>query len=266
MTENSIVTSSELHNTLSQIIYVSAASEHFRLEQLPTLIEKAQKKNARLSVTGLLTYSDGCFFQVLEGEKETVNALYEEISEDPRHASVVTIFNEPIARRSFSDWDMHFAAMSPRVQQELGSDLRDFVENHQSSREVGRGRAEKLVAAFEAGKWRVPLLSSSEESLDHSPFPEFSMAFQPIVDVVARKVHSHEALIRGPQGQPAFSILDSIDVEHKAEFDLLIRNRAVQMAADLELGTALNLNFLPSAALCLNPPKHGFRACAAGDH
>ncbi|MFN2287761.1 MAG: EAL domain-containing protein [Chromatocurvus sp.] len=59
-----------------------------------------------------------------------------------------------------------------------------------------------------------------------------------------------------------------MDVDQRAAFDLLIRNKAVQMAADLELGTALNLNFLPSAALnpetslCLTieAAEHGFPA------
>lgn len=249
MTNESFGTSEALENCLSHIIYASVASEKFQLHELPALIEKAQRKNAGLSITGVLTYSDGCFFQVIEGEKDKLNGLYEEIRSDSRHGNIVTIANEPIARRSFSDWNLRFADMSSVELQEMDSDLREFIEGHQSLREIGKGRAKKLVAAFEAGRWRMPDVSADPESRSDSPFADFSMSFQPIVDVLTRKVYSHEALVRGPAGEPAYTVLNAIPTEQKAAFDLAARNRAVRIASELGLGTALNLNYMPGAAI-----------------
>ena len=39
----------------------------------------------------------------------------------------------------------------------------------------------------------------------------FSMAFQPIVDVETETVFAYEALVRGPEGQSAASVLGPVD-------------------------------------------------------
>lgn len=46
-----------------------------------------------------------------------------------------------------------------------------------------------------------------------------TMAFQPIVDVEAKKVFAHEALVRGVNGESAGQILDSVTDETRYGFD-----------------------------------------------
>ena len=48
---------------------------------------------------------------------------------------------------------------------------------------------------------------------------EFSFAFQPIVDVNKRTVLSHEALVRGLNGEGAISILSRVTDENRYQFD-----------------------------------------------
>lgn len=84
--------------------------------------------------------------------------------------------------------------------------------------------------------------------------PDFSLAFQPIVDAPARSVVSCEALIRGPAGEPAWQVLQSVPAAHAHRFDQRIREQAIDLAAQLGLGCQLNLNFLPqSLDSCLDP-------------
>ena len=83
----------------------------------------------------------------------------------------------------------------------------------------------------------------------HAPFP-FSMAFQPIVDVEKRRVFAYEALVRGPEGQSAASVLDQVTAENRYRFDQTCRVTAITLAQRLGLtqaGALLSINFMPGA-------------------
>ena len=76
---------------------------------------------------------------------------------------------------------------------------------------------------------------------------DFTMAFQPIVDIVARSVHGYEALVRGPNGESAGLILGKITSENRYAFDQACRVKAIQQASALGLDCRLSINFLPNA-------------------
>ncbi len=79
---------------------------------------------------------------------------------------------------------------------------------------------------------------------------EFTMAFQPIVDVVDGRVWGYEAFVRGVAGEPASHVLDQIGPGDIYRFDQACRVRAIEIAGPLlacEEGTRLSINFLPGA-------------------
>jgi EAL domain-containing protein (putative c-di-GMP-specific phosphodiesterase class I) len=75
----------------------------------------------------------------------------------------------------------------------------------------------------------------------------FSYAFQPIVDVAARHIFAHEALVRGPEGQPAPSVLSQVNEENRYRFDQACRVKAIKSAAALGMAGMLSINFMPNA-------------------
>lgn len=78
----------------------------------------------------------------------------------------------------------------------------------------------------------------------------FSMAFQPIVDVERRKVFAHEALVRGPKGEGAGSVLSAVDEGNRYAFDQQCRVKAIELASGLDLTASdarLSINFMPNA-------------------
>jgi EAL domain-containing protein (putative c-di-GMP-specific phosphodiesterase class I) len=77
-------------------------------------------------------------------------------------------------------------------------------------------------------------------------FP-FSMAFQPIVDIVEQRIDGFEALVRGPAGEGAAEVLAKVTAENRYAFDQACRVRAIDLAARLGLNRRLNINFLPNA-------------------
>ncbi|SDD65853.1 EAL domain, c-di-GMP-specific phosphodiesterase class I (or its enzymatically inactive variant) [Paracidovorax valerianellae] len=76
---------------------------------------------------------------------------------------------------------------------------------------------------------------------------EFTMAFQPIVDVRDRSVYAYEALVRGLDGSSAQSILDQVTEQNLYAFDQACRVKAVELAASLGMSCRLSINFLPNA-------------------
>ncbi|MEG3168530.1 EAL domain-containing protein [Sphingomonas sp. LB3N6] len=76
------------------------------------------------------------------------------------------------------------------------------------------------------------------------------MAFQPIVDVETETVFAYEALVRGPEGQSAASVLGQVDGENLYAFDQQCRVRAIEASVNaglLDTPARLSINFLPNA-------------------
>lgn len=77
-----------------------------------------------------------------------------------------------------------------------------------------------------------------------------SMAFQPIVDLATGSPYAYEALVRGPGGEGAASVLSQVTDDTRYAFDQQCRVSAIQWASRLELasrGAKLSINFLPNA-------------------
>ena len=78
----------------------------------------------------------------------------------------------------------------------------------------------------------------------------FSMAFQPIVDVKAGTVMAFEALVRGPQGEPAETVLRHTLHNNRYSIDQRCREKAIAVSATLgilETAANLSVNFYPNA-------------------
>ena len=80
------------------------------------------------------------------------------------------------------------------------------------------------------------------------PF-EIKMAFQPIVDLSAGRVWGYEALVRGVNGESAFSILNQVTEDVRYRFDQAARVLAIETAGKLfgRDDLRLSINFMPNA-------------------
>lgn len=80
---------------------------------------------------------------------------------------------------------------------------------------------------------------------------QFTMAFQPIVDVRTQQPFAFEALVRGTQGESAYSILSQVNDANRYRFDQACRVKAIELAAKAGLldipDCLLSINFLPNA-------------------
>lgn len=82
------------------------------------------------------------------------------------------------------------------------------------------------------------------------PF-EFTMAFQPIMDLELDRPFAYEALVRGVDGESAGTVLSWVDDSNRYRFDQACRVKAIELASRLGLasmpGCRLSINFLPNA-------------------
>lgn len=76
---------------------------------------------------------------------------------------------------------------------------------------------------------------------------EFSMAFQPIVNIRTREVYAYEALVRGPNSESAVEVFSHVDDSNRYRFDQSCRVKAVRLAAALDMQAMLSINFMPNA-------------------
>ncbi|MGU3494193.1 EAL domain-containing protein [Xanthobacteraceae bacterium A53D] len=76
------------------------------------------------------------------------------------------------------------------------------------------------------------------------------MAFQPILDLRVRRPWAYEALVRGPDGEPASDVFTKVTPENLYSFDQKCRVAAIKAAVAagiLETDASLSINFLPNA-------------------
>lgn len=78
---------------------------------------------------------------------------------------------------------------------------------------------------------------------------DFTMAFQPIVDIRDGSVFGYEALVRGLDGSDARSVLSKVTSENRFAFDQQCRSKAVRLAGALGIRSMLSINFMPNAVL-----------------
>lgn len=101
-----------------------------------------------------------------------------------------------------------------------------------------------------------------------APFP-FSMAFQPVVDLANSRIYAYEALVRGPRGESAGSVLAKVTPANRYAFDQSCRVKAIELASRLGMqasGANLSINFMPGAMYkpenCVRATLAAARRCA----
>ncbi len=82
------------------------------------------------------------------------------------------------------------------------------------------------------------------------PHIPFSMAFQPIVDLKDGGIFAYEALARGPNGEPAATVLDHTLHNNRYSIDQRCREKAIAVSSTLGILSThadLSVNFYPNA-------------------
>jgi Sensors of blue-light using FAD len=140
---------------LIMLSYTSIASHLMAHDELIQLLHQARENNHNRGITGMLLYMEGCFFQVLEGDRAVLEALYVKIGQDKRHHHVIKLLEESITTRGFDAWSMGYRHVTREdLVHETG--LTDFLDKEESGFDgMHSEHARALISAFRQGRWQT---------------------------------------------------------------------------------------------------------------
>ena len=78
------------------VAYVSNLSASVSNKEIDRILSQAEQYNNQNDLTGLLIFSEGNFFQLIEGERNKVEGLYSKIVKDSRHGNVIKFVEKEI--------------------------------------------------------------------------------------------------------------------------------------------------------------------------
>lgn len=124
------------------ICYISNVSASLDKTKLDKLMNAWKIKNAKRNINGILLYSEGNFFQVMEGAKKDVLGLWDKIRNDPRHYGLIQILGRDLERGCFNKFEadvLNEGLMPEQIetiqslpceyQKVIKTMLRNFVQN-----------------------------------------------------------------------------------------------------------------------------------------
>jgi methanogenic corrinoid protein MtbC1 len=109
---------------LSKLVYRSRVVHPLSSLELYKLALAAQTRNRAESVTGLVIYDEGSFFQWLEGPAASLERIMVSIRRDRRHTDIEVLDSRSADTRLFAGWSMKLAAAG----QAAASLRRDVME------------------------------------------------------------------------------------------------------------------------------------------
>lgn len=243
---------------LTTLIYRSHICEHVPFKILNEMVAAANEKNSQEDVTGILLFNGVHFFQLLEGPEEGVFKLYNRICEDDRHYNVVELLCDFAPTRRFGKVGMELFDLREHDRDEV---LQSVLDKGTSKYQLKYDdRALQFFRTFVESRekenyYEIPSADSWEFLSDNNGVQletdkkiqaDCCFSYQPIVDPLARKVVSLEALIRTSDDQPAMTYFSRLEGDAVYENDLTSKKIAFANAAALNIGSqTLSVNLLP---------------------
>lgn len=97
---------------LYAILYISTMKIDYSKEAIKDMLTTFKQYNNKNNISGLLLFYEKNIIQCIEGYKEDLDRLYNNIKNDIRHYNIIKVIDEKIVSRNFSDWDMGFKYLS----------------------------------------------------------------------------------------------------------------------------------------------------------
>lgn len=92
---------------LNALVFMSEATVDLGLMGMIHLFSQAHRNNLERSITGALYYDGKEFYQVMEGDPDSIEDLWETIKNDYRHQHVRVISHNGIVMRTHQKWSMY---------------------------------------------------------------------------------------------------------------------------------------------------------------
>ncbi|HEA30732.1 MAG TPA: BLUF domain-containing protein [Leeuwenhoekiella sp.] len=102
------------------VLYISSAAPDLNHNDVQDIMEAAAANNDPLQISGFLVFDDGNFLQLLEGEEEQVNMIYDRIKKDLRHRNIIPVLEQHTGIKGFDFYHSGFRICdNPKLVEEL---------------------------------------------------------------------------------------------------------------------------------------------------
>jgi hypothetical protein len=131
---------------LYNVVYCSRAADGVDKVAVDKILESAHRNNPTHGITGLLVVGGGIFFQWIEGPRDSIGHLMDNIRRDGRHHDLVELAaGEEVRERMFPNWDMELVS---------AQDIRDVLSDAQDTASDQRSQAtlRRLIKELDSGK------------------------------------------------------------------------------------------------------------------
>lgn len=194
------------------ITYVSSVTASKNGVAVPTglsqILRTAQKRNEASGITGILSYRNGHYIQVIEGDDDAVDLLFAKIKTDPRHHQIDVLINVTINKRAFPNWGMKL----------LDSVNRDvyfvkLMERHSDRiRLLPKNKRDVLARFYKAGPSNGVPQSYHGKALKLIAWPEFTVLKQsPTIIELCARLTQHEIAYEELLESNDFGTQDQLD-------------------------------------------------------
>jgi len=102
-----------------ELLYCSSARRDLTDDNIKNILLTSRKRNTKYGITGCLLYYNKQFIQILEGNKESVKQLYDNILIDIRHRDIILLAENEKEKRFFVDWNMAFSELSLQEMEDI---------------------------------------------------------------------------------------------------------------------------------------------------
>ena len=111
------------------ICYVSSAASNYNLNDIQNLLDTTEQYNNAHDIRGLLLYGEGNYFQILEGEKKLVEAIFDDIKKDPRHKNIIQVVGKNLRQGAFDGYKAEIVNENNKCDYELVKEYMEQVED-----------------------------------------------------------------------------------------------------------------------------------------
>ena len=148
-----------------RLIYSSALNPTYSPQTLRGLLAGFRARNQRMGINSLLLLMNKDFLQMLEGEEEAVDALYNFIQQDKHHLQLTLLSRESVSIPSFPGQPLVFID-TEELARKLGHPV--HLSNIAPHGELDHAeRAKRFVLEFINGKWHHHLPNGQNPQVVH---------------------------------------------------------------------------------------------------
>lgn len=111
------------------ILYISTMKRHHTKEEIQGMLKLFQENNKKNNISGLMLYYEKNVIQYIEGNKEDLYRLYNNIENDKRHYHVIKIIDKEINKRNFIDWNLGYKELTYNEFIKFSLNNLEFIDN-----------------------------------------------------------------------------------------------------------------------------------------